>query len=118
MLAGLWTETCVALPTVQAIHDGYEVYVVEDCCGDVSELSHDNAMQRVVQAGAKPVTALSVMLEWQRDWAHKGTYDAVMDIVKNHCGAYGIGVEYAYTMVHGAPATKFPAYAPPVPAHA
>jgi len=110
VLAGLWTETCVALPTVQAIHDGYEVYVVEDCCGDVSLLAHDNAMKRVIQAGAKPVTALSVMLEWQRDWAHKGTYDAVMDIVKNHCGAYGVGVEYAYTMVHKAPETKFPAY--------
>jgi hypothetical protein len=66
-----------------------------------------------VQAGAKPVTSLSVMLEWQRDWAHKGTYDAVMDIVKNHYGAYGIGVEYAYTMVHGAPATKFPEYEVP-----
>jgi nicotinamidase-related amidase len=113
VLSGLWTETCVALPTVQAIHDGYEVYVVEDCCGDVSQLSHENAMQRVVQAGAKPVTALSVMLEWQRDWAHKGTYDAVMDIVKTHCGAYGVGVEYAYTMVHGAPATRFPEYAVP-----
>src|SRR5467141_2497425 len=113
VVAGLWTETCVALPTVQAIHDGYEVYVVEDCCGDVSQLAHDNAMKRVIQAGAKPVTSLQVMLEWQRDWANKGTYDAVMDIVKNHYGAYGIGVEYAYTMVHGAPATKFPEYAVP-----
>jgi nicotinamidase-related amidase len=110
VLAGLWTETCVALPTIQAIHDGYEVYVVEDCCGDVSQLAHDNAMKRVIQAGAKPVTSLSVMLEWQRDWAQKDTYDAVMDIVKTHCGAYGVGVEYAYTMVHGAPATKFPEY--------
>jgi len=115
VLAGLWTETCVALPTIQAIHDGYEVFVVEDCCGDVSQLSHDNAMKRVVQAGAKPVTALSVMLEWQRDWAQKDTYDAVMDIVKNHCGAYGVGVEYAYTMVHGAPATKLPEYVIPTP---
>jgi nicotinamidase-related amidase len=113
VLSGLWTETCVALPTVQAIHDGYEVYVVEDCCGDVSQLAHDNAMKRVIQAGAKPVTALSVMLEWQRDWAEKDTYDAVMDIVKTHFGAYGVGVEYAYTMVHGAPPTKFPAYAVP-----
>ncbi len=117
VLAGLWTETCVALPTVQAIHDGYEVFVVEDCCGDVTQLAHDNAMKRVVQAGAKPVTALSVMLEWQRDWAHKETYDAVMDIVKNHCGAYGVGVEYAYTMVHGAPPTKFPVYTPPASGH-
>ena len=69
VLAGLWTETCVALPTIQAIHDGYDVHVVEDCCGDVSQLAHENAMKRVIQAGAKPVTSLSVMLEWQRDWA-------------------------------------------------
>ncbi|MFZ6647916.1 hydrolase [Undibacterium sp. TJN25] len=110
VLAGLWTETCVALPTVQAIQDGYEIYVVEDCCGDVSQLAHDNAMKRVIQAGAKPVTALSTLLEWQRDWAEKDTYDAVMDIVKTHCGAYGVGVEYAYTMVHGAPASKPASY--------
>jgi nicotinamidase-related amidase len=113
VLAGLWTETCVALPTVQAINDGYEIYVVEDCCGDVSQMAHRNSMQRVIQAGAKPVTSLSVMLEWQRDWAERDTYDAVMDIVKNHYGAYGVGVEYAYTMVHGAPATKYPEYSIP-----
>jgi nicotinamidase-related amidase len=117
VLSGLWTETCVALPTIQAIQDGFKVYVVEDCCGDVSALAHANAMTRVVQAGAVPVTALSVMLEWQRDWALRDTYDAVMDIVKTHCGAYGAGVEYAYTMVHGAPATKLPEYVPEPSAH-
>jgi nicotinamidase-related amidase len=117
VLAGLWTETCVALPTIQAMHDGFEVYVVEDCCGDVSQLAHDNAMKRIVQAGAKPVTSLSVMLEWQRDWAAKDTYDAVMEIAKTHFGAYGVGVEYAYTMVHGAPATVLPTYVPPTAAH-
>jgi nicotinamidase-related amidase len=116
VLAGLWTETCVALPTIQAIHDGYEIYVVEDCCGDVSQLAHENAMKRVIQAGAKPVTALTVMLEWQRDWAETDTYDAVMDIVKNHFGAYGVGVEYAYTMVHGAEPTRYPEYFVPTPA--
>ena len=110
ILAGLWTETCIALPAIQAIHDGYEIYVAEDCCGDVSQLNHDNAMRRMIQAGAKPVTALSTLLEWQRDWAQRDTYDAVMDVVKGHFGAYGIGVEYAYTMVHGAPATEFPEY--------
>ena len=110
VLAGLWTEVCVAFPSVQAIHDGYEVYVVEDCCGDVSQLAHDNAMKRVIQAGAKPVTSLQVMLEFQRDWAEKDTYDAVVDIVKTHYGAYGVGVEYAYTMVHNAPPTVFPKY--------
>ncbi len=118
VLAGLWTETCVALPTIQALHDGYEIYVVEDCCGDVNQLSHDNAMKRVVQAGAKPVTALSVMLELQRDWAARDTYDAVMDIAKNHFGAYGEGVEYAYTMVHDAPPTKYPEYTVPAAAAA
>lgn len=112
VLCGLWTETCVALPTIQAIFDGYEVFVVEDCCGDVSLLAHENAMKRVIQAGAKPVTALSVMLEWQRDWSARGTYDAVMDIVRSHFGAYGAGVEYAYTMVHHAPQTVLPAYTP------
>ena len=116
ILAGLWTETCIALPTIQAIHDGYEIYVAEDCCGDVSQLNHDNAMRRMIQAGAKPVTALSTLLEWQRDWAQRDTYDAVMDLVKNHFGAYGIGVEYAYTMVHGAPATEFPEFDVPEPA--
>jgi nicotinamidase-related amidase len=117
VLSGLWTETCVALPTVQAIHDGFEVYVVEDCCGDVSQLAHENAMKRVIQAGAKPVTSLSVMLELQRDWAQRDTYDAVMDVVKTHYGAYGVGVEYVYTMMHGAPATKIPEYQVPGPAH-
>jgi nicotinamidase-related amidase len=118
VLAGLWTETCVALAAIQAIHDGYDVHVVEDCCGDVSALAHTNAMQRVIQAGAKPVTALSVMLEWQRDWAFKETYGAVMDIVKSHCGAYGMGVEYAYTMLHGAAPTNYPHYAPQLMAKA
>ncbi len=116
VLSGLWTETCVALPTIQALHDGYDVHVVEDCCGDISQLAHDNAMKRVIQAGAKPVTSLSVILEWQRDWAIRGTYDAVMDIVKTHYGAYGAGVEYAYTMVHKAPQSVFPAYHPPTSA--
>ena len=116
VMSGLWTETCVALPTVQAIQDGYEIYVAEDCCGDVSLLAHENAMKRVIQAGAKPVTALSTLLEWQRDWAHKDTYAAVMDVVRTHCGAYGIGVEYAYTMVHGAPQTQFEKYSVPTAA--
>jgi len=113
VMAGLWTETCVALAAIQAIYDGYEVYVVEDCCGDISELSHENAMKRLVQAGAKPVTAISVMLEWQRDWGLTETYNAVMDVVKTHGGSYGVGVEYAYTMIHGAPQTQYPGYVIP-----
>jgi nicotinamidase-related amidase len=113
VLAGLWTEVCVAFPTVQAISDGYEVYVVEDLCGDLDTRSHEAAMRRVEQAGAKPVTWIQVMLEWQRDWAQTGTYAAVMDVVKNHGGAYGMGVEYAYTMVHGAAPTVHPGWEVP-----
>jgi nicotinamidase-related amidase len=113
VLAGLWTEVCVAFPAIQAIHDGYEVYVVEDLCGDLDEKSHQAAMRRIEQAGAKPVTWIQVMLEWQRDWALRETYDAVMEVVKQHAGAYGMGVEYAYTMVHGLPATVHPGWEVP-----
>ena len=100
----------MAVACLQAIHDGYEVYVVEDCCGDVSTIAHENAMKRVLQTGGTPVTALSVLLELQRDWAERDTYDAVVDVVKTHYGAYGMGVEYAYTMLHGAAPTVQPAY--------
>ena len=73
----------------------------------------DNAMKRTMRAAVAPVTALSLMLEWQRDWAAEDTYDAVMDIVQTHCGAYGAAVEYVYTMVHGAPPRRSPAYEVP-----
>jgi nicotinamidase-related amidase len=114
VLAGLWTQACVTYPAVQAISDGYEVYVVEDLSGDLDLRTHNAAMRRVEQAGAKPVTWIQVMLEWQRDWALKETYDGVVEIVKNHAGAYGVGVEYAYTMVHGKAQTHFPTWTPPL----
>lgn len=101
VLAGLWTEVCVTFPTIQALAEGYEVYVVEDACGDISEIAHRAAMQRVVQAGAVPMTWIQTMLEWQRDWARQGTYAGVMEIVEAHGGAYGVGVQYAHTMLGG-----------------
>jgi nicotinamidase-related amidase len=113
LLAGLWTQVCVTFPTLQAIADGYEIYVVEDLCGDLDLRTHDAAMRRCEQAGARPVTWIQVMLEWQRDWALRETYAGVMDIVKSHGGAYGMGVEYAYTMVHNAPPTNLPDWVPP-----
>ncbi len=103
VMAALWTEVCLAFPAIQAMEAGYEVYAVEDACGGTSEMAHRNAMQRVVQAGAVPVTWQQVLLEFQRDWARKETYDEVMSLVLQHSGAYGQGVEYAYTMVHGQP---------------
>lgn len=104
----------MAFPTIQAITDGYEVYVIEDHCGDLDLRTREAAMRRLEQAGAKSVTWTQVMFEWQRDWALKETYAAVMDIAKNHIGAYGVGVEYPYTMVHGAAPTEFPDWASPV----
>jgi nicotinamidase-related amidase len=106
IIAALWTEVCLAFPALEAIKAGYEVYAVEDASGGTSLTAHNAAMRRVEQAGAVPMTALQVLLEYQRDWAHKETYDGVMEIVKEHCGAYGQGVEYAYTMVHGAPPSR------------
>lgn len=101
VLAGLWTEVCVTFPTIQALGEGYDVYVVEDACGDISEVAHRAAMQRVVQAGAVPMTWIQTMLEWQRDWARQETYAGVMEIVEAHGGAYGVGVQYAHTMLGG-----------------
>jgi nicotinamidase-related amidase len=106
IMAALWTEVCLAFPALEAINDGFQVYAVEDASGGTSVAAHNAAMRRVEQAGAVPMTALQVLLEYQRDWARKETYDAVLDAVKEHCGAYGQGVEYAYTMVHGAPPSR------------
>ncbi len=106
VMAALWTEVCLAFPALEALKAGYEVYAVEDASGGTSVAAHNAAMRRIEQAGAVPVTALQVLLEYQRDWAHKDTYNAVIEVVKEHGGAYGQGVEYAYTMVHGAPASR------------
>ncbi|HEY9907679.1 MAG TPA: hydrolase [Thermosynechococcaceae cyanobacterium] len=103
VIAALWTEVCLVFPAIQAIEAGYEIYFVVDASGGTSQVAHDMAVQRLIQAGAVPVTWQQVLLEYQRDWARKETYDAVIEIVKEHSGAYGVGVEYAYTMVHGAP---------------
>jgi nicotinamidase-related amidase len=103
VIAALWTEVCLVFPAIQAIEAGYEVYFVVDASGGTSQVAHDMAVQRLIQSGAVPVTWQQVLLEYQRDWARRETYDAVIEIVKEHSGAYGIGVEYAYTMVHGAP---------------
>jgi len=62
-------------------------------------MAHDMAMQRVIQAGAVPVTWLQVMLELQRDWARTKTYDAVMAVAKEHGGPYGVGIQYAKAML-------------------
>ncbi|MBW5406778.1 hydrolase [Morganella morganii] len=103
VMAALWTEVCLNFPTLMAIEAGYEVYIVTDASGGTSVDAHERSIDRMVQAGAIPVTWQQVLLEYQRDWARKETYDAVMGLVQEHSGAYGMGVDYAYTMVHKAP---------------
>lgn len=104
VVAGLWTEVCNMTFALSCMNDtDYEIYMVADASGGTSVDAHKYAMDRMVQAGVVPVTWQQVLLEWQRDWARKDTYDAVMAIVREHSGAYGMGVDYAYTMVHGAP---------------
>jgi nicotinamidase-related amidase len=105
IVAGLWTEVCNTTFALCAMLEGeYEIYMVADASGGTSKDAHDFAMQRMVQAGVVPVTWQQVLLEWQRDWAHRGTYDAVIRIVTEHSGAYGMGVDYAHTMLHKGPA--------------
>jgi len=96
-----WLENNI--DALMALDEGYEVYVVTDTSGGTSVDAHERSIDRMVQAGAVPVTWQQVLLEYQRDWSRKETYDAVMDLVREHSGAYGMGVDYAYTMVHGAP---------------
>lgn len=104
VVSGLWTEVCNAMFALSAMKEGgYEIYMVADASGGTSVDAHKCAMDRMVQAGVVPVTWQQVLLEWQRDWARKETYDATIGIVQEHSGAYGMGVDYAYTLVHKAP---------------
>jgi len=119
VVSGLWTEVCNnSFALCAMLEGGYEIYMVADASGGTSKEAHDYAMQRMIQAGVIPVTWQQVMLEWQRDWARRETYDAVMTIVREHSGAYGMGVDYAYTMVHKTPqrTSKLHEMLAPVPA--
>lgn len=98
VMAALWTEVCGVFPVLSAIKDGYEVYFIVDASGGVSTAAHEYAIQRMVQAGAHPMTWIQYLLELQRDWARGESYDAVMSVVKEHAGGYGLGVIYAKEM--------------------
>jgi nicotinamidase-related amidase len=99
VIAALWTEVCLAMPTIDALNEGFEVYIVTDASGGTSVEAHQMSVQRLIQAGAVPVTWLQVMLEWQRDWARQDTYEPVLAVAKAHAGAYGIGIRYAKSIL-------------------
>jgi nicotinamidase-related amidase len=98
VLAGLWTSVCIVGPALSALEQGFEVFVITDACGDVSDEAHERAVTRMVQAGAQPLTSLQYLLEMQRDWGRAATYDLTTGIAKTYGGAYGLGIIYAKTM--------------------
>ncbi len=94
VVAGLWTSACVSFPTFDMLAAGYEVFFVADACGDTSHEAHERAVQRLIQAGAAPMSALQFVFELQQDWARAETYDAIMEILKD-LTPYGIQVRFS-----------------------
>lgn len=101
VFGGLWTSVCIVGPVLSALEQGFQAYVLTDACGDVSAEAHERAVQRMVQAGAQPMTSLQYLLELQRDWGRAATYDLTTGIARRHGGAYGLGIIYAKSMFGG-----------------
>jgi len=99
ILAGLFTEICVAMPAIQAVGEGYDVFVVTDACGGVSEESHDMAVRRMVQAGVVPINWLAVLGEWQRDWARAKSAAGLASVVLEHGGASGVASAWEFQLL-------------------
>jgi nicotinamidase-related amidase len=89
VIAALWTEMCLAMPAIQAMGDGYDVYVVTDASGGVTREAHDMAIRRLVAAGAQPITWLGLAGEIQRDWARTEHLEEVAQVLIDHAGASG-----------------------------
>eukprot|EP01030_Chromulinospumella_sphaerica_P012353 gene12353-12144_t len=98
VLAGLWTSVCIVGPAISALEQGFEVYVIADACGDVSDEAHERAMERMIQMGARPMTSLQYLLELLRDWARGETYNQTVATAVTHGGGYGLGLIYAKSM--------------------
>lgn len=98
VLAGLWTSVCIVGPALSAIEQGFDVLVITDACGDVTDEAHERAVQRMVQAGVQPITSVQYLLELQRDWGRSSTYAMTTGIAATHAGGYGLGIVYARTM--------------------
>ncbi|MDT3380118.1 hydrolase [Labrys neptuniae] len=90
IIAGLWTEICVAMPTIQALGEGWDVTVVTDASGGTSVEAHEVAIQRMVMAGANMMTWLAVASEWQRDWARTEHAAELSEVLVQHAAGSGI----------------------------
>jgi nicotinamidase-related amidase len=101
VLAALWTEVCLAMPAIQALGEGYDVFVVTDASGGVSLEAHDMAVRRMAQAGAIPITWLAVLAEWQRDWAREDTATGFGGVTLEHGGASGVALAWELQLLAG-----------------
>src|SRR5258706_13229013 len=100
IVAGFLTEACVSFPVLSALEDGFEVFIVADACGGLTPASHELALRRLEQAGARLTSWIQVLLEFQRDWTRHATYGAARAIVVANGGGYGMGLAYAREMIH------------------
>ncbi|MET3892681.1 nicotinamidase-related amidase [Bosea sp. OAE506] len=103
ILAALWTEVCLAMPTIQALAEGYDVFIVTDASGGVSKEAHDMAVRRMVAAGAVPITWMAVASEWQRDWAREKTASGLSSVVLEHGGASGVAFAWELQLLAATP---------------
>src|SRR5262249_50290242 len=102
IVAGFLTEACVSFSVVSALKEGFEVFVVADACGGLTPQSHELALRRLEQAGARLTSWIQILLEFQRDWTRHETYEAAPAVVVANAGGYGMGLAYAREMIHAA----------------
>ena len=99
VMAGLWTEVCLTMPVLSALAAGFEVYIVTDASGGGSTEGHERAVQRMIQAGARPLTVASYVSELQRDWGRLETADAVAKLFAEFGGGFGQGLRWEWQLL-------------------
>jgi len=90
IIAGLWTEVCVAMPAIQAAGEGWDVTVITDASGGSSTESHQVAIQRMIAAGVNMMTWMALAGEWQRDWARTEHVEELTEVLISHMSGSGI----------------------------
>ena len=98
VMAGLWTEVCLSMPVIDALAAGYDVYIVTDASGGGNTESHERGVQRMVQAGAQPLTTIAYVSELQRDWA-RPTANEVAKLFAEHGGGFGQGLRWEWQLL-------------------
>lgn len=100
IIAGLWTEVCVAMPAIQAAGEGWDVTVITDASGGTSVEAHQVAIQRMVGAGINMMTWVALAAEWQRDWARAETAEKLNKAIGPHSAGSGIAYFWEQQLLH------------------